>query len=508
MSSTVIVPDGGSHTGALTGGASIQAVLLDLDDATYVTLDASEYFDVTFTDATIPAGAVVTRVDAVLRATRGGGGGGLNTTELTVDGEEDTRTIDLQSASFVQWVAASVVGDNDPDATTVRVTSTVTSRQVSLAWCFVYYVEQPVVNVTAPTGTLTDDNQPTVEWTNTLDVDGGGQFGVNVRIFEEPGGGWGGFDPDVADEVYGEDFFGTETEWQVPGILDNGTYRAYVKIAQLVNGTGHNSDWDYSDFEIDVPLPAQPTLLLTGEADDVRTRIDLAANSGAADTDGVQVQVRIDGEWRDVRTPLGSGRVACTTTATAYDFEGPNRLTYYRARAYAEDTGSFAYSSWVEETCTRGSTKWGIKHPTQWVYNVAVDLRSFPSQSRASNDSVHQPLGSSTALAIGDGTRGPETGTVVIRCPDDPTMGLVQRIASLGSVVLLQPPADHHERDRWVSLGNENTERLIDKSWSDERNVSYEWTEVARPDGDLADGDPGGLYPSDYLYPSDDRYPS
>lgn len=507
MSSTIIIPDGtNANTGALTGGASAHAVLLDFDDATYVTLDTGESAEVTFGNPTIPAGAVVTQVVVAIRARNVSGSGDYLTTLLTVDGEDDQRQAYVSSTSFQQWNAAAVSGDNDPDTTTLLVSSIIGTVEVSLAWCFVYYVEQPVVNVTAPTGTLTDDNQPTVEWTNTLDPDGGAQFAATVKVYEEPGGGWGGLDPDVDDALHETAFFGARKYWQVPEILENGDYRAYVQVAQLVN----TSDWAYEDFTIDVPIPAQPTLLLTGEPDHGRTRIDLAANSGVATTDGAQVQVQIDGEWRDVRTPDGDGQVDLSTTATLYDFEGPNRLTSYRARAFAEDTGSLAYSSWVYEEVARTSALWFLKHPTQWIYNVGVDLRlgGFSTQSRESTQTVHRPLGSSTAIAVGDGTRGPETGTVVIRSPDDATLGLVRELASLGATILLQPPADHHERDRWVVLGSESVERVIGTAWSAERDISYEWTEVARPDGNLAEGDPAGLYPSDHLYPSDDLYPS
>lgn len=506
MSSAILVPDSTvTNTGALTGGASAHAVLLDLNDATYVTLDPTEVVEVGFTNPSLPAGAVVTRVDVLLRvAAAVGDAPGLLITLLTVDGEDDQRTAYINSAVFRQWTAASVSGSNDPDTTTVRLQAALDAIVVSLSWATVYYVEQPVVDVTAPTGTLTNDNQPTVTWTNTLDADGGAQFAATVRVFDEATYTDGGFDPDTSDAIAETSFFGAATSWQMPAILENGDYRAYVQVAQLVN----TSDWEYEAFTVDVPLPAQPTFLLDGEPDHGRTKIELAANSGEATTDGAQVQVRIDGEWRDVRTPDGDGRVAFTTTGTLYDFEAPNRLTRYRARSYAEDTGSFAYSSWVEAEVARGSTKWFFKHPTQWIYNVGCDLRSFPGHSRESNQTIHRPLGSSTAIAIGDGTRGPETGTVVIRSPDDVALGLVQRLASLGATVLMQPPSDHHERDRWVVLGTETAERLIDKAWSDERDIAYEWTEVTRPDGNLAEGDPGGLYPSDYLYPSDDLYPS
>ena len=42
-----------------------------------------------------------------------------------------------------------------------------------------------------------------------------------------------------------------------------------------------------------------------------------------------------------------------------------------------------------------------------------------------------------------------------------------------------------HEPDRWVVLGDESIQRIVDHSWADERDVSYGWTKVARPDGAL-----------------------
>lgn len=504
MSSSVAFPDAtSSNTGSLTGGASAHAVLGDLNDSTYVTYDAGELSTVTFGSYSpaIPVDAVVRYVAAWVRA--GGIGGAVLKTRMTQDALSNQGSVALTTSggSFVQFVGARITDSTvDPDDIEVTLESTTggpLTATTLYAGCI--YVEKPTLTVDTPTGTVSDTTNPTVSWTATLDTDGGAQFAVGVKIYSEAQYTDPGFDPDTSTPVTSTSFFGQDTSWKSDTALVDGDYRAYVKVYQYY----HESDWEYEAFTVDVDRPGIPGFDVAPEDTAGRVLLTFSETTGDVTTDGVHIQhTNQNGEWEDIRTELGDGLVAIDE-GTYYDYEAPNATVTWRARAYHEFTsGELSYSDWVEDTDTVAGG-WWIKHPSRPQLNVSVELRSFPGHSRESRQSVVQPLGRTDAVAIGD-TRGPQTGTVVIRCGDDDTRDNVMALASETSPVLLQAATDHHEPDRWVILGNEQVERLIDQSWSTERNITYEWTEVARPSGVMAYG---GLYPDDLLFLDDDLYP-
>lgn len=514
MSSSVAFPDAtGSNTGALTGGASAHAVLGDLDDATYVTYDALEGSTLTFGSYSpaIPGDAVIRYVAAWVRVKfLSVNKGFVLQTSLTqfdagppIVNLSNTRSVGITSATYQQFVGAQITDSTiDPDDITVVLLNNSNPGKalaVSTLYAECIYVEKPTLTVDTPTGTVSDTTNPTVSWTATLDTDGGAQFAVGVKIYSEAQYTDPGFDPDTSTPVTSTSFFGQDTSWKSDTALVDGDYRAYVKVYQYY----HESDWEYEAFTIDVDRPGIPGFDVAPEDTAGRVLLTFSETTGDTTTDGVHIQhTNQNGEWEDIRTELGDGLVDIAED-TYYDYEAPNGTVTWRARAYHEfASGELSYSDWVEDTDTVAGG-WWIKHPSRPQLNVSVELRSFPGHSRESRQSVVQPLGRTDAVAIGD-TRGPQTGTVVIRCGDDDTRDNVMALASETSPVLLQAATDHHEPDRWVILGNEQVERLIDQSWSTERNITYEWTEVARPTTPMAYA---GLYPDDLLFLDDDLYP-
>ena len=513
MSYSIAYPDATSfNTGALTGGASAHAVLGDLNDSTYVTYDGGEYSTVTFGaySPAIPVDAIIKYVSVTPRVK---GGAVLQTRMTQTDAGPplvsfaDARSVNVNSFSYLQFVGAQINDSTiDPDDISVSLEhrSGSGSLVVSTLYAACVYVEKPTLTVDAPTGTITDSTNPKVTFTPTLDTDGGALFATSIRVFDEATYTAGGFDPETSSWVAGVDLYGEDTEWRIPVTLEDGDYRAYVKVYQFpVNGETPTSDWDYEAFTMDVDRPGTPGFDVTPEDTAGRVLLTFSDTTGDTTTDGVHIQhTNQDGEWEDIRTELGDGLVDIDE-GTYYDYEAPNGTVTWRARAYHEFAADeISYSDWVEDTDTV-ACGWWIKHPARPQLNVGVELRSFPGHSRESRQSIVQPLGRTDAVAIGD-TRGPQTGTVVIRAGDDETRDNVMALASETSPVLLQAATDHHERDRWVILGNEQVERLIDQSWSTERNITYEWTEVARPTTPMAYA---GLYPDDLLYPDDELYP-
>src|SRR5262249_52478779 len=142
-------------------------------------------------------------------------------------------------------------------------------------------VEQPDLELVA-LGVVEDTNQPTVAWTPVLDLDGGPQTHYQVRVFTAAQYGAGGFDPATSTAAGDTTGVGSAVGWQGDETLPDAPYRGSARVAQTVNGVVRFSAWEYSEFEIDVALPATPTLAAT--ADNTNGRIALALTDNQTST--------------------------------------------------------------------------------------------------------------------------------------------------------------------------------------------------------------------------------
>lgn len=179
-------------------------------------------------------------------------------------------------------------------------------------------------------------------------------------------------------------------------------------------------------------------------------------------------------------------RVAGSAPPTIVDYEAPSaEVVQYRVRAVHEftDTGTESFSDWALAEDTLDSGYW-LTHPFAPSQTREVTLRSFAGHDRPARNTVIQPLGRRDAVVITE-TRQAENGTVVFRGADDNMRDTLMALADARLPLLLKFPDDAHEPDRWVVLGDESVQRIVDHSWADERDVSYGWTKVARPDGAL-----------------------
>lgn len=322
MTVSTLRPDATTlNTGAITGAASVHAALSDNSDASYVDFDNFEGCQVGLADLTLPAGALIKvaavrlRTATVAFTPRVGvdfptGTGLVFGTSLVTWGVPTTTTIATTAAAISDatidgGVLAVTVG---PSGGTARVYE---------AYLDVTYVTQPVVSADSPTGTITDNNLPTIVWSDTVDVDGGAQTFFQVRVFTDAQYLAGGFDPYVSTATVettgplGNYLQSSDLSWRVTQTLPDDTYRAYVRVAQTVNAGGHWSAFDFVEFTIDVDLPGTPTFVAT--ADSANGRIALAVTDvpGVASTDGIELQRSLDGgtTWETVRTVDGDGLV-------------------------------------------------------------------------------------------------------------------------------------------------------------------------------------------------------
>jgi hypothetical protein len=120
---------------------------------------------------------------------------------------------------------------------------------------------QPTVTVTAPSGTITDTTFPSVTWTYA-DTDGDPQSAYEIKIFDATTYGGATFSPDTTTPTITTGIVTSENDGQTleADLADGTTYRAYVRVAQLLNGSNYFSAWAYSEFTIDVDAPAPPLI--------------------------------------------------------------------------------------------------------------------------------------------------------------------------------------------------------------------------------------------------------
>jgi hypothetical protein len=120
---------------------------------------------------------------------------------------------------------------------------------------------QPTVTVTAPTGTITDTSFPSVQWTPVFS-DGSPQSAYEIKIFDATTYGGATFSADTSTPTIETGIITSTNNGQtLEGDLANSTtYRAYVRVASLINGANYFSAWAFSQFALAIDSPATPTV--------------------------------------------------------------------------------------------------------------------------------------------------------------------------------------------------------------------------------------------------------
>jgi len=422
----------------VTGAATAHQALADDSDVSYIDLARlRSRLLVGMPSANLPAGAAVRSLALRLRTrtppgttlpvytiVRGSGsvGNWRDDTSVTTW----TAPITFEVGRYTAWVIGASITPSDLESVSLLL-SWVQSSGLAIyeAFADVVYAAKPQLVVDAPAGTVSDTNLPTVSWVATLDPDGGPQWAYGAKIFTQDQYEAVGFDP-LTSEPFAASagtVVSSDSSWLVNRALPDGVYRAYVRIAQQVNGGSHPSDWVYSEFTIDVALPGPPTLALTPQPDRARIRLDIACDTNTAvpSTDRLEIQRSIDGgaSWHPIRWSTSNAIIDNPdATVTVYDFEAPNGADVtYRVRAAHDYNGQYAASDWVQTTgqWADDGQCW-LVNPYDPSMSMRVTMQSFPTRTRSARAGVVQPLGARTVSAAFD-TRGPETGPLVLRVP-------------------------------------------------------------------------------------------
>lgn len=484
-----------SNSFSVVSAASAHAALSDDGDASYlVRSSGAPSVLVGCNEPALPAGAVPKSLALRVRSAINGGSllfgistqGGAPVSVGTISPSWGSPTTTTQhTGALTAW------------PTDLRVYSADASGGATVRLYEVFvdltYVAQPEVAVDAPSGTVSDTNMPEVSWVNTLDSDGGAQVAYEVKVFAEAVFTDGGFDPATSSPAWTSGIItSAEAVEAVDTPLADDDYRTYVRVAQIVNGNLHWSDWEYSEFTIDVALPAVPSVTVTPLPASGSFFIDVdLQEDGTTSTDMIEIQRSVDlTSWVPVRTfDSGDGLRAIDPedeTKQLQDWEAPILTTvYYRVRALHDYSGVYASSAWADlVAATLSSRQWWLKDPLLPSRNVAVELDSYPSVQRPARAGVFQALGSTTQIVVSD-TRQAERGTVSFRLDTTDAHDELLELLETSATLLLHGPATDHERDRYVRLTDIDSTRLVDKGFVEGRRVTVPWFEVARPAGPL-----------------------
>jgi hypothetical protein len=368
MTVVTLRPDGTvTSEGTLTGGATLHAVLNDNSDASYVTGTTFQVSEVTLGALSLPAGAIIKTFAIRLRTALTSAG----SVGIQVSG----NTFGLSGTPNITWTAPTTttvasrsdatLTDTMADAEVIGFlkTSGAQTLRVYEAYFDVTYVALPAASADAPTGTVDTTNQPTVEWSNTLDSEGGAQTMFEVKVFTDAQYGAGGFDPDTSSATIESGItVDADTSWQIDEVLADDTYRAYVRVAQTVNGAPHWSDWDFTGFTIDVAAPDAPTLTASGDDANARIALAITDNAGSASSDWFEFQRSLDGgtTWADVRTIDDDGRLEAPYVVAVGEFQEETSGTSHAAVLPAPTGGILADDLLI------GVSAFGVDSATGW----------------------------------------------------------------------------------------------------------------------------------------------
>lgn len=485
---------------AITGAASAHAALADSSDSSYVTFDASDSLELALSDLSLPAGAVITRLAAVIRDARIDPGSNLIFTVLAPSTTEvATETIVIGWISLTEHTVCAIsvasygsIADADIDDSRLRIAHNSSHTiKVAEAALSVTYVAKPVTDVTAPTGTISNTNAPTVQWSNTLDSDGGAQTQYEVKIFSAAQYGAGGFSADSSTPTETSGITASKaSSWVPPDPLPDATYRVYVRVGQTVSGATHWSDWDYLGFTITANAPGVPTITRVADDDDGRIGLTVDDSLGAT-THAFEIQRSIDSgaTWQTIRTTNGGLITPTGGIGRAYDSEVGNGVNViYRARALNIITAFTTYSAWTSSTTATAwqSTSWWLKSPLHPDLDMPIAIDSLPSFTRPARMGVFDILGSSRPFTVTD-VRAAPRGEVRFRLDDSADQEALDDLLELGEPLLLQGAPGEHWTDRYIMLGDLTRGRAADKAFVGWSRDTLSWWEVDPPTDDVVE---------------------
>lgn len=264
------------------GSGSVHAALSDDSNSTYITRTSTTvpaFYEAEFGTTTIPATEKIISVNLRAKISVGTEGQALLSLGVITDrnGREvyysvpytkqntfalatvDTGLKLTSAPNGAAWTQTLV--DNLIAKFTDNATASGDRSNLYELYIDVETTAQPTVTVTSPSGTVTDTSFVSVNWTYT-DTDGDPQSAYEIKIFDSATYTGGSFSADTSTPQVETGVIASTNNGQTleTSLANSTTYRAYVRVAQLVNGSNYFSNWAYSQFSLSVDAPATPTV--------------------------------------------------------------------------------------------------------------------------------------------------------------------------------------------------------------------------------------------------------
>lgn len=345
----------------ITGGSgSVHAALADDSDSTYITRTSTTVpasYEAEFGTQSLSATEKVVSVN--LRARISVGTAGSASFSLGVITDRNGRSVSYsvpitkQNTLALSTVDFALSLTSAPNGTAWTQTlldnlvvkfadnSTASADRTNVYELYIDVVTtaQPSVTVTAPSGSVTTTSFPSVVWTYS-DADGDPQSAYEIKIFDSTTYSAGTFSADTSTPTVETGIVASSNNGQTleADLANSTTYRAYVRVAQLLNGANYFSDWAYSQFSLSIDAPATPTISAFYESSTGSVTLTIFGRTNFLSTNQASLETNTDG-WVALTncsvtrstsqassgsaslamTASASGdMVATTTTATAF----------------------------------------------------------------------------------------------------------------------------------------------------------------------------------------------
>lgn len=489
MTTSTLRPNATDTAGsiALTGGATLHAVLSDNSDSSYGTINFFDSGRVQLGTVSMPAGAVTKTVTLRLRAADAAGSDGGITIELHVPLTFSTSDILVRGVNFVPTGSITTFADTPiaVSLTQAQIDSLVLVLannhfdpiRMHEAYVDLTYALVPTVSVTAPTGTVSTSTSPTCSWTYTPGSDGDVQSRYQIRVFTAAQYGAGGFDPATSVAAYDSGVvLGAATSVTIGPLANSTTYRAYVNVAQTINGSPQWSGWSFSGFNVSLTTADIASVVATPSNANANISVVVTRVTAGSPPTWTSVEVQRSDDagatWVSVRS--ANGAATSGTTFTVVDSEAGNGVSVvYRARATYLNSGLPVASAWVSSSSTSwtAAADWlkNVNHPSQ---NRAVTVVANPELTRRRPQGVNVVIGRSDPVIVSDVrslTSGPlqfvtqtdqDRIDLLVLLANDvlffqarPGAAFGQKYIAIGDVVETPVNTVATQADRWISVG-------------------------------------------------------
>lgn len=494
MTTTTIRPDGVAVAVAVAavGAASINAALSDNSDGSYGDYTPGgfgAYVYCTLGTFALPAGSVVKNV--VVRAR--GSVAGTTLSAYAYDatlGQIGSGLVTALSASIATYTGvtdAVTLSQAQVDALQVAVFLSNAGR-VHEAYVDVTYALIPSCTVSLPTGAQATST-PTCTWAYTGGSDGGVQSRYQVRVFTAAQYGIGGFDPAVSPNTYDSGIVSSAaTSLVLPSLANGTTFKAYVAVAQTINGTPQWGAWTVSPvFNIAVTTSDITSIVPTPDNTNAKIALLVTRNGGTPAWTTLEVQRTDDGgtTWAPIRGTATNGAVGVAVSGATWpltDYESANAATVtYRARASYISGGQTITGAWVSSSSTSwtAAADW-LKDCRLTTRNRTVKVRVNPTVDRVRPQGVLVVIGRSDPVVVSD-VRHTRSGVLEFVTYTD-TEAVDFLTLTTGDVLLLQTRPGNRFGAAYVAIaGPTEVPAIPEVGFDQNRFWSVPFVEVLKP---------------------------